>query len=269
MPSLPTLVLLHGAWHTPSCWDTVITTLTSKGYKCLAPELLYCNTEKPIESMLPVITQVQDLIAAETTQGNDVVLINHSFGGFAGSSAVKGYTKKDPSSLSHEKSGHVLGLINVPAFMPASNTSLFDIMVPSNSNSDSNTDSTQHRRNSLANAEGWWELTRDPASLFYNDLSPSDAQKWTSQLVNFSADAPASREGVYAGWLDVPVWYLLCTLDNAMPIAQQEGIVQKCRDAGADITTRRIEAGHSPMLSQPGVLVGVVEDAVAAFGAVA
>lgn len=110
------------------------------------------------------------------------------------------------------------------------------------------------------------ELLREPAGFFYNDLPPEEVEKLIPKLVNYSAGAPASSDGIYAGWLDVPVWYLFCTLDEVITLKGQEIIVQICRDDGADITTRVLEAGHSPAISKTNEVVQFIEDAIAAFG---
>ena len=263
MSSLPTLVLNHGSWHTPAYWDPVKVILESKGYKVVTPRLLFNDTPKPTPSMAPVIRHLQSIIATELDIGNKVVLVNHSFGGFAGVSAVKGFTRTNPSNLISEKSGHVVGLVQVTAFTPPSNTSLVDVLSDPEHVALNPSISVAALRPS---ADGWLELHgADPRELFYNDLTTAEAQKWISQLVNHSAACPASREGIYAGWLDVPTWYLLCTDDQAIVLAQQERMVAKCREAGADVTTRRLEAGHSPMLSNTAETAEFIEEAVKAF----
>jgi len=262
MTALPTLMLNHGAWHTPEYWSLVKSNLEGKGYRCIAPRLLFNDTEKPIDSLAPVIAALQDLIAAETDAGNDVVLVNHSFGGMVGVSAVKGFTAKDPSKLRHDKSGHVLGLVQAPAFTPPSNTSLADTFAdPAFAAAASSERRMQH------NNEGWVQLLCDPADFFYNDLPREEAEQWIQRLVKYSAGATLSRDSVYAGWLDVPVWYLMCTLDKAITIKQQEMIVQRCRQDGGDVTTKRLQASHSPALSKSGEVAAFVEDAVKAFRA--
>lgn len=114
--------------------------------------------------------------------------------------------------------------------------------------------------------QGWCELKGDPAKSFYNDLADDEGKEWVTKLVRFSSAMRSARDSVYAGWMDVPMWYLICTEDRTIVRELQEELVRKCREAGARVTTRDCEAGHSPMLSKPEEAVAFVEDAINAFG---
>ncbi|KIX95580.1 uncharacterized protein Z520_08700 [Fonsecaea multimorphosa CBS 102226] len=265
MSSLPTLIFCHGAWHTSEYWDTVMNDLQNKGYKCLAPALIYNGGEKPIQTMTPVVAALQEVVADETGLGNDVVLVNHSMGGMAGCSAVRGFTRKDPSKRKSEKSGHVTGLIQITAWTPSEHeTSLVNI---GEDFARRHPEIMRARIKHKIDDEGWCEVQDEEVAVkfFYNDMPREDAAKWSSKLIKFSAAMFGARDSVYAGWRDVPVWYLICSTDNAIKKELQEDMVQKCRALGADITTRECEAGHSPMLSKPGETVVFIEDAVRAF----
>lgn len=243
-----TLIFIHGAWHSPECWVKVLPALQQQGHRCFAPQVEFCGTEQPVESLAGSVRQIQDLLAAETSAGNNVLLINHSFGGSVGCSAANGFTEKNPSRLT-PSSGKVVGIVQVCAFTPPSKTSLFDLVNPS---------VAFHHDH-----EGWQIIdTTDPVNVFYNDLSPDQAQYWKSRLLKQSTSPLTDREPVYAGWADVPVWYLLCTRDQAIPIQAQEGMVAAARAAGASITTKTLDAGHSPFLSKPDETVGFILEAV-------
>jgi pimeloyl-ACP methyl ester carboxylesterase len=266
MPPLPTLILCHGAWHTPEYWNPMIDILEGKGYKCVAPDIIYNGraSEKPVQSMTPVIDALQQVIAAETNLGNDVVMVNHSMGGLAGTSAVKGFTKKDPSRLGSGKSGHVLGLVQITAWLPVANeVSLADL---AQDFSRRHPEPKDVQLVATDNGHGWSELKGDPAKAFYNDMSSEEGKKWVSKLIGFSSAIRSARDSVYAGWKDVPMWYLVCTNDKAIVPQLQEDLLRRCREAGANVTTRECESSHSPMLSLPEATVAFVEDAVEAFG---
>ncbi|CAI7677629.1 unnamed protein product [Penicillium pancosmium] len=236
MSSTPSLLFVHGAWHSPACWSKVTSHLQHQGYRCLAPQLEFCGTEEPVESLAGSIRQVQELIASETAQGNNVVLVNHSFGGCVGSSSVKGFTQKDPSKLS-PGSGKVVGIIQLCAFTPPSKTALYDII---------NLDTSFHH-----SGPGGWELidNGEPTDLFYNDLSPEDAQLWKGQLLKHSTASLKDRESIYAGWADVPM------------------MVAAARDAGAEFTTRSFDTSHSPFLSKSNDTTEFILEALGDFKA--
>ncbi|KAJ5598911.1 hypothetical protein N7510_011861, partial [Penicillium lagena] len=163
MPTKPTLIFVHEAWHTSECW--------AHGYECIAPQLDYSGTATPLESNASSIIQIQNLIIAATTSGQNMVLVNHSFGGVVGCSSVKGFTQKEPSRLRFG-SGEVIGLIQLAAFLLPLNCSLYDII------GSASREPCHHH-----GPEGW-EITDngDPQLLFYNDLMPVDRVFWASKL---------------------------------------------------------------------------------------
>jgi len=259
----PTLLFVHGAWHTPEYWNAVKHALESKGYRCLAPEILYNYGPTPVSSMATVVEVLQEAIAVETSLGHDVVLVNHSMGGMAGTSAVKGFTKKDPSNLTSQSTGYVVGLIQLTAWMPdADEVSAAEL---AGGFARRHPDLPYIGVKAVVNEHGWSVLQGNPAEYFYTDMSEDEAQKWVAKLINFSAAIRGARDSVYAGWRDVPSWYLLCLKDMAIRIELQEEMVQRCREAGADIITRMCDTGHSPMATRSEETTTFIEGAVEAF----
>lgn len=258
----PTLIFVHGAFHTAEYWNPVKNTLEKKGYRCLAPNLMYNGTGIPIKSNAPAVAELQDIVVAELDLGNDVVMVNHSFGGVAGCSAIKGLTRKDPSSLRSEKSGHVVGIAQIAAFAPPTGIAMGDHVASIISRHPEIEPSRMQMRFS---DDGWAWFQGNPILTFYNDLPPEEAQRWADKLIGFTAIGRVSNDGIYAGWQDVPVWYLQCKLDQVLRPSLQSQIVQECRDAGAKLTSREVEASHSPMLSRPEEVAAFIEDAVASF----
>lgn len=265
MSAPPTLVYTHGGWHGPEYWNPVISILAGKGFRSIAPHLLFGGTDEPITSLVPVIEQVKEIVADETSKGNDVVIINHSFGSFAGCSAIRGFTATDSSNLSGPNCGKVLGVLTVAGFFPETEVSFSDMVAELQSLSSASDPGAVGQLPFTPTEEGWLEFEGDAIQAFYNDLPHDEAQRWATNLEKFSRFVSGTREKVYAGWKDVPVWYLLCKADTMMTLPQQEAHVKKARDGGANLTTREIDAGHSPMLSKPDEVAQFVRDAVASF----
>lgn len=265
MSTLPTLIFTHGGWHGPDYWNPVVSILASQGFKSIAPHLLFGATEKPITSLEPVIEQVIELVAGETSKGNDVVIINHSFGSYAGCSAIRGFTTKDSSKLAGPNFGRVLGILTVAGFFPETEVSFNDMIAAAQNPATASGPGAVGQLPFTPTEEGWIKFTGDSRQLFYNDLPLDEAQKWGSNLEKLSRFAFDTRKMVYAGWKDVPAWYILCKADAMMTPPQQEAVVKKARDGGGNITTREIDAGHSPMLSKPYEVAQIVQEAVASF----
>ena len=88
-----------------------------------------------------------------------------------------------------------------------------------------------------------------PEYYFYNDLSPKDAEYYSSILRPQSWPA-YEGELTYEAWKDIPTSYLHCTKDQAMVPPAQEGMVAACEEAGVEIRVEKVESSHSPFLSK-------------------
>ena len=164
----PTLLFVHGAWHSPQCWEKIIPKLEANGYKCIAPQCLHSGTSEPIDKLEPCIEQLQDILAAETSTGNDVILIGHSFGGVVSSSAVKGFTSQDPSKLKSKDSGKVIGLALMTAMVVPTGLSFGKY----------NAGGQPVNKGIGAPAgDGWTTLVPDPKECLYQDLPDKEAEK--------------------------------------------------------------------------------------------
>jgi pimeloyl-ACP methyl ester carboxylesterase len=113
----PTLIFVHGAWHTPESWAKVIPLMEAEDYKCLACRLPSVNSN-PHKRIEDDIKAVREAIESEISQSNDVVLVVHSYGGAVGSSALKGLTppKEQGTTSSKSSSGRILGMVMLASF---------------------------------------------------------------------------------------------------------------------------------------------------------
>ena len=105
----------------------------------------------------------------------------------------------------------------------------------------------------------WWSFTDDrraliasrPEEIFYNDMDAEAVETAAAalQLQRFDAIAQELRG---AAWREIPSTYVICERDNAIPVPAQEMLSQR---AG---TVHRLDASHSPMLSQPDAVVEII-----------
>ena len=91
-----------------------------------------------------------------------------------------------------------------------------------------------------------------PDEIFYNDLSPSVAEKYVAALKPHSYPTFASQVTV-APWKVIPSTYILCEKDMAIPVAVQEGMVAMAKGMAPNSfdVVERCDASHSPFISQP------------------
>ncbi|KAL3472471.1 hypothetical protein BJX99DRAFT_262256 [Aspergillus californicus] len=106
---------------------------------------------------------------------------------------------------------------------------------------------------------------KNGAGVLYSDLPDNEAQIWESRLTPLSSKVQFTRV-TRTAYEYIPSTYLICDKDKAISPRFQEAFAEM-----ANSEVDRCSSGHSPMLSQVGMLAGkiiaVAERAVAAVGA--
>ena len=92
--SKPTIVSVHGSWHSPKHLEPLVKVLEDHGYRCVAAALpTMGTTEHPPKMLADDIKAVRDTVEEELEQGNDVVVAAHSYGGHVANRALVGLDK--------------------------------------------------------------------------------------------------------------------------------------------------------------------------------
>lgn len=250
MPSNPpTLVFVPGSWHKSSCYERIITPLRDEhGLKCVSITLP-TTQDNPNATFKDDVDAARQAIINETEANLDVIVIAHSYGGMVGNSAIKGLTS--PKSTSGT-TGCVKALVLIASGFTITGLSfmapLFDNPPPAWR---------------VDKPSGYAVLVTDPRELFYHDLEPEDAEYWISQLTTQSLKGLfEGGEYAYAGWQDVPVWYIGTVEDRGLPVIVQRMQVGMARGQGAMVHHTELRSSHSPFLSMPGEVVRILLDAV-------
>ena len=112
-PSKPTIILVPGAWHPPPSYSALSSRLSSLSYpiSVLQNPSLNSSSQGLAEDISHVRSALQRLIEVE---GNDVIVLAHSYGGLPAIVGVTGYGKGERSGNGEE--GGVVGML----FMAAS-----------------------------------------------------------------------------------------------------------------------------------------------------
>jgi pimeloyl-ACP methyl ester carboxylesterase len=257
MAEKPTLLFIPGAWHKPQCYDKIINLLQNEhSFKCISITLS-STSDNPEATFRDDIDVARNVILSETTAGRDVIVIAHSYGGMVGNSCIKGLTRPDPNT-NHSTSpkGYVIALVLIAsgftitglAFMDP----LFGIPPPF------------WRVNKET---GFAELTTDNRKLFYHDLPREEGEYWVSQLTTQSLKALfEGGEHAYAGWKDVPTWYIGTVEDKGLPVVIQRIQVGAARGQGGVVHHMELPTSHSPFLSMPAEVVASILQAAKAVG---
>ncbi|KAJ5018155.1 hypothetical protein K4K57_006220 [Colletotrichum sp. SAR 10_99] len=216
--SKPTVILVHGAWHSPAHYREFLDILEKKGY----PE---------------TIQKVAD-------QGKEIIGIAHSYGGIIATETFAGFGVK--ARAAEGKAGGVKWLVYCCAFIMEGNETMYDIAPPELL-------LWQTVEGSLiCFTQGY-----DMGALFYSDLSKEDQQKWAGLMTRFPKACAnyATKRKAYEG---IGTTYIYCEEDALFSVVAQRILVGRVRERGFEIKEESLPAGHFPMLSMPDRLAEII-----------
>jgi pimeloyl-ACP methyl ester carboxylesterase len=216
----PTLLLVHGAWHTSWCWQPLIDEL---------PDVDVVTVDLPSSGTDPnalgnLTADAEVIRTALAGIDGPVVLLGHSYGGI-------------PITEAATAEAGVAHLVYLCAFQLDVGDSLVSSLG--------------------GEVPPWQEISEThvrvttPEAVFYNGVDPELTAQAVARLHLQSTSAltqPLSR----AAWTELPSTYVVCEQDQAIPVVAQEAM-----SARAD-TVVRLDSGHSPFLSQPAELAAVL-----------
>jgi pimeloyl-ACP methyl ester carboxylesterase len=270
------VLLLHGFWHGAWCWSEVLGRLTAAGTRALAVDMAghglrarrpAAPTARPFDPAAlaaepsPASADLDEAAALFIAQaralggGAPVTAVAHSMGGNVLTRAVQ----DAPGLFAHA--------VYVTAFMPASGVpAAAYIFAPENEG-----DLVQVamvadpaeigglRLDTASPDPAYRQLLRDA---FFGDVGADAADAAIGLL---TPDAPA---GIAAGattltadgWGSVPRTYVVCTRDRALQPPMQHRFIELADAAfpGNPTAVHALESSHSPFLSMPGELAGII-----------
>ncbi|KAH8881876.1 alpha/beta-hydrolase [Thozetella sp. PMI_491] len=238
-PDKPVVVIVHGAWHRPLHYLTLVLQLQAAGYTTVVPELPFAGwgpdvvkstTDDSIEAVKAALKPFLDM-------GKEVIVVGHSFGGIPAAQAVAGETVEDRKARG--EAGGVKAIVFLAAYAnPAADMSVLDAV---------NTGKTPEE---LTAVPSWWGVQENLAILnekakefLYGDLDEQLRE------ICFSGTAPQS----FAAWLGtcrhsttdlpLPKVYVACKRDQALPYHQQLVIAEAIK-----AKTIHLDTSHSPFV---------------------
>ncbi|KAJ4358663.1 uncharacterized protein N0V89_003247 [Didymosphaeria variabile] len=244
----PTVLFMHGSWHTPAHFAPVRAVFENAGYPTSCPRQPSTRglaTVGLAEDAERITSELVTLIEGEE---KDVIVVAHSYGGVVATQAVRKRFARQEREKEGEKGG-VLRIVYMCAFLLQDGENLMgafgigegDALPPF-----------------IVVDDRKMCTMADPAARFYSDLSLQEQQKWVGLLVPNAAHTQATPI-THAAYLYHPVTYLFCEKDEALPLEVQEQMVEKVRALGVKVVEERCAAGHSPYLSMPETVLDVIE----------
>ncbi|MGW4719326.1 alpha/beta fold hydrolase [Nocardia sp. NPDC004260] len=235
--SLPTVVLVHGAFADTTSWDGVAAVLRERGYRVVTPE-------NPLRGPAYDAAAVQRTL--DTISG-PVVLAGHSYGGFV---------------ISNVHDPKVESLVYIAAFAPVegevAQAELDPIRFPG-----SQLLPPALQVKLVDDVTGVAGKNLDayvaPASfhdVFAQDVGPETAADMIVHQRSIAVKANLEPSGPPA-WSGTPSWYLVSADDRVIPPSSQRFMAQRMA-----ARTGEIEASHASLVSRPDAVAAVIDAAV-------
>jgi pimeloyl-ACP methyl ester carboxylesterase len=225
------VLLVPGAWHGPWAWDEVSHRLADRGFNVSVVDLASTGAEPATLGGLYDDSARFQETAADLP--GTVLAVGHSYGGMVLSQAAG-----EVPNVGH--------LVYLAAFMldvGQSVLSLFGGQIPPILSVD---------------AEQRATTPLDPAGLFYNGCSPETTDDAIARLTPQSVSS-FEQSLTAAAWRDVPSTYVLTAQDHGIPADAQQQMASQATHR------HTLDTGHSAQLSQPGLVVDLIERAAASI----
>lgn len=223
----PTVVMVHGAWHSPVQYEPLPTLLVQAGYSLIFPHLPSIGGK--MATFDQDVTAVRDAIHTCVEDGREVVVLMHSYGGVVGSEAAKGLSVEDVQGP-----GGVIKMIYLTACVVPEGGSMIETGL----------------QNTLPpfikSANDHQYVAIDCHNTFFADVSKEVADRVEA---GFKLQAKGAFESkvTYAAWKNIDSAYI-CELNKAIPLAAQEAMVAQ---EGKWVRVDRLPSSHSPFLTMP------------------
>ncbi|KAI0014479.1 alpha/beta-hydrolase [Xylariaceae sp. FL0662B] len=240
MSNKPVFVLLHGAWHSPQCWEDVVAALDKAGYFAVVPALPSSGSTPPTPDWAEDVETIRKTVF-DLVQENDVVVVMHSFSGMTGGTALEGLDKQTCASKGLR--GGVIRLVYIAAFI-----------VPEGfqHSPDGTRDNMVPEMTADFNAGIITVAPEDAKGMFYQDLDDNTVAQLSKCLRPQSLGSYWSTT-TYAAWRHIPTTYVLCTGDRPTTVAAAQYLVDSAKASGKHkiYNVIKIDTGHSPFISKP------------------
>ncbi|KAF4969509.1 hypothetical protein FSARC_3295 [Fusarium sarcochroum] len=231
----PAIFIVPGFYEGPTVFKPLADALTTRGFTVHITSITSTGTTPPNSPNMDddIAAISKDLTPVVEQAGEDgVVVVMHSAGGFIGSGALKGLTRKARDAAG--KPGGVVRIIFLTAGVAPEGfvqgpMPFFDY----------------HESNGT-------QSCKDPRDLLYGDFSDEEAKEWLPGLQHQAATGWSTKLQ-YCGWREVPSVYLICEEDKMLPVPLQE---QFATLAGSK--TVRISSGHMVQLKHTDKVADII-----------
>jgi pimeloyl-ACP methyl ester carboxylesterase len=228
--SKPTIVLVHGAFADASGWSSVIKRLQDEGYPVIAPA-------NPLRSLSGDAAYIASVLAQ--TPG-PLVVVGHSYGGAVITNAAAG-------------NRNVKALVYIDAFIPDVGEDTLHLL-GAGSLLTTSLEFKGFPPFGANDVDIYLRKDRFREAFCADVPAKTAAVMWASQRP--SAAATGAELTTAAAWKTIPSWALIGRQDRSIT---PDALRFMAKRAGA--TTEEINASHVAMISHPGAVTDLIEEA--------
>ena len=228
MATLPSVVLVHGAWADGSSWSAVVERLQADGYTVTAPQF-------PMTSLSDNVARLREVLAR---QNGPTLVAGHSYGG----QIITALGANAPN---------VVGLVYIAGFGLDEGESIGALLAQA--------PPTPALAHLDVDKQGFaWVPEDDFVGHFAADVDPVKAKVMFAVQQPLTISALDDVMGVPA-WKSLPSWFLVADGDQAIPPDAERLFAQRM---GA--TTVEVSSNHVAMVSHPDDVLRLIKTAIQA-----
>lgn len=261
------LVLSHGAFQTQYHYHLYLDAIrkTIEFDRVIVPEQLSAGSAPPVNCFEIDVASIHTAITTELRQGRDVLLVAHSYGGIPGCEALAGIPQS-PAENDGKPVGRILGIVFVSAFVAEQGQSLI---------------TSYHKRADWVRIEVCLQIpildftanisvqdnglcyVKTPGPSLYSSVSSSSMVSDFVERVVPQAAKSFAAETKHEVWKEFPCYYIRCTEDRAMLVAQQDFFIARLRRlAKRCVVVKDLPSDHAPFACMPEKLADLTEEIV-------
>ncbi|KAJ5580826.1 hypothetical protein VI817_009525 [Penicillium citrinum] len=246
MASLPTVILVHGAWHIPANYQGYADALRAKGFKVHCPHLPSCNGSSPPTAFLSDDTScIRKVIQSAVDAGERVLMIMHSYGGAPGTGAVEGLSLAERKTTGQH--GGVIHLLYMCAYILRPGTTIWEIV------QETGYDKLWDQYVDIA-ADGTMAMKDEALAFFSGNAEQAAVDRAIKTLVRFPF-AILHEKTTGSAWKTIPTTYVSTTKDYALLKPLQDLMLAKVWEDGIKVKVEEYDADHSLFITREGAMV--------------
>ncbi|KAL4923141.1 alpha/beta hydrolase [Aspergillus undulatus] len=255
--SLPTIILVHGAWHTPANYASFIAALQAQGFSVHCPLLPSCTKSlQPKTSLHDDINAVRELASSLVAAGERLLMVMHSAWLIPILILPTG-----SGSGPQPGAGGVIHLLYLCAYFLPPATSVWDIVL------EAGLDRIFDQYVETADDGSALTFPLDPGLMFFGgdeSVPQEEIDEALTTLVRFPRSAlttPVTEGAAFGLPRAVPRTYVATQKDYGVPRAYQDIMMRKAKEQGVNLKTHDFDTCHSVFISREAEIVKLAVEA--------